>query len=328
MGAYDQSMAAAQRALALATADGDGVLLALANLRLGIAYHSQGDYQRAIDCLRQTVASLDGPRRYERCGELFLPVVLAYVFLAWCHAELGTFAEGRAFGDTGLQVAATVDHPASLMLASWGAGLLALRQGNLSRALPLLEQAVDLCHDTDLPVFSPRQAAALGAAYMLSGRVADAVQLLTLAMEQARAMAMVIHQVLCHLSLSEAYLLGGRLEEAHALAEDALALTRERQERCHQGYALRLLGDIAARRQPLEGDQAEASYRQALALANELGMRPLQAHCHRGLGTLYAKTGQRQQAQAELSAAIDLYRAMEMTFWLPETEAALAQVDA
>jgi hypothetical protein len=56
-------------------------------------------------------------------------------------------------------------------------------------------------------------------------------------------------------------------------------------------------------------------------------MRPLQAHCHRGLGTLAAATGQREQARAELSAAIALYRAMEMTFWLPETEAALAQVE-
>ncbi len=62
------------------------------------------------------------------------------------------------------------------------------------------------------------------------------------------------------------------------------------------------------------------------ALAEELGMRPLQAHCHRGLGTLYAKTGQREQARAELAAAIKLYRAMDMTFWLPQTEAALTQV--
>ena len=55
-------------------------------------------------------------------------------------------------------------------------------------------------------------------------------------------------------------------------------------------------------------------------------MRPLQAHCHRGLGTLYATIGQREQARAELSAAIALYRAMDMTFWLPQAEAALAQV--
>ena len=57
-------------------------------------------------------------------------------------------------------------------------------------------------------------------------------------------------------------------------------------------------------------------------------MCPLQAHCHRSLGTLYAKTGQRERSRAELSTAVVMYRAMEMTFWLPETEAALAQVDA
>ena len=55
-------------------------------------------------------------------------------------------------------------------------------------------------------------------------------------------------------------------------------------------------------------------------------MRPLVAHCHLGLGTLYAKIGQPAQARAELSAAIALYRAMEMTFWPPQTEMALAQV--
>ena len=57
-------------------------------------------------------------------------------------------------------------------------------------------------------------------------------------------------------------------------------------------------------------------------------MRPLQAHCHRGLGTLYATTGQCEQARAALSTAIAMYRAMDMTFWLPQTEAALAQVKA
>ena len=72
--------------------------------------------------------------------------------------------------------------------------------------------------------------------------------------------------------------------------------------------------------------QAEAHYQQALALAEELGMRPLQAHCHHGLGTLYARSGQREQARTALSTAIELYRAMEMTLWLPQAEAALAQV--
>jgi tetratricopeptide (TPR) repeat protein len=122
-------------------------------------------------------------------------------------------------------------------------------------------------------------------------------------------------------------MLAGHLEEAHALAERALALARAYQERAHQAYALCLLGDIAAQREPPEREQAEAHYQQALALTKELGMRPLQAHCHRSLGTLYATTGQREQARAELSIAIELYKAMEMTFWLPQTEAALAQIE-
>jgi hypothetical protein len=41
---------------------------------------------------------------------------------------------------------------------------------------------------------------------------------------------------------------------------------------------------------------------------------------------LSATLGQQEQARAELFAAIGLYRAMDMTFWLPQTEAALAQV--
>jgi predicted protein tyrosine phosphatase len=56
-------------------------------------------------------------------------------------------------------------------------------------------------------------------------------------------------------------------------------------------------------------------------------MRPLVAHCHRGLGTLYAQTGRREQARAALAAALALYRDMEMTFWLPQAEAALARVE-
>ena len=71
---------------------------------------------------------------------------------------------------------------------------------------------------------------------------------------------------------------------------------------------------------------AKASYRQALTLADELSMRPLQVHCYSGLGTLYVKIGQREQARAALASALELYRAMEMTLWLPEAESALAQV--
>jgi tetratricopeptide (TPR) repeat protein len=127
--------------------------------------------------------------------------------------------------------------------------------------------------------------------------------------------------------VSEASLLAGRMQEAVQRAERALALARAHKEGGHEAWALRLLGEIAAHQVPLEIDPAAHHYRQALALADELGMRPLVAHCHLGLGTLYAKTGQREPARAELSTAIEMYRAMEMMFWLPQAEVPLAQVE-
>src|SRR5262249_351014 len=131
----------------------------------------------------------------------------------------------------------------------------------------------------------------------------------------------------CRLPLGEAQLLAGCLEEAYTIAEGALAHAHAHQERGHQAYALRLLGEIAVRREPLERVPAEHHYRQARALADGLGMRPLMAHCELGLGTLYARTGQWEQARAELPTALTMYRAMEMTFWLPQAEAALIQVE-
>ena len=327
MGAYDQAIASGQRALALATASGDVVLHALANQYLGFIYHDQSDYRRAMDCLRKTVAFFDGTGHHERFGQIFLPAVNSRAWLAWCQAELGMFAEGNTLAEEGFQIAEAVAHPASLMIASWGIGLLSLRQGDLPRVLPRLERSMHICQDADLPFYFPRLAAALGTAYTLAGRIGDAVPLLTQAMEQTIAPAMAGFQVLCRLPLGEAQMLAGHLEEAHALAEQALALARERQERGHQAYALRLLGDIAARREPPEHAPAEAHYLQALALADALGMRPLVAHCHLGLGTLYLKMDQQEQARAALSTAIALYRAMEMHFWLPQAEAALVQVE-
>jgi tetratricopeptide (TPR) repeat protein len=271
------------------------------------------------------VAAFEGARRHERFNQVILPAVNARVWLAWCHAELGTFAEGSALVEEGLRIAEAIGHPGSLMTASWGIGLLSLHQGDLRRALPRLERAVGICQDADLPTWFPRIAAALGAAYTLGGRITDAMSLLTQATEQATATESV-YQAQCRLSLGEAQVLSGHLEEAHTLAARALALTRAHQERGNEAYALRLLGNIAARCEPPERDQSGAYYRQALALADELGMRPLVAHCHLGIGTLYGRMGRVEHARADLSVAIELYRAMDMTFWLPQAEAALAEV--
>ena len=97
--------------------------------------------------------------------------------------------------------------------------------------------------------------------------------------------------------LSEAYLLAGREADARAAAQRALGLARQHKERGHEAYTLLLLGEIASREDPLDIGKAEDHYRQALTLAEELGMRPLIAHCHVGLGKLYRRRGNRQQAE-------------------------------
>jgi tetratricopeptide (TPR) repeat protein len=153
------------------------------------------------------------------------------------------------------------------------------------------------------------------------------VRLLERVIEQTTSSGIMGVQAPLLFTLGEAHLRAGRLEEARPLAVRALEYVRTYQQRGHEAYALRLLGDIAAHHDPPEVEAAEASYRQALALAEALGTRPLVAHCHRGLGMLYAATSQREQARTELSTAVEMYQSMDMAFWLPQTEATLAQVE-
>jgi hypothetical protein len=128
--------------------------------------------------------------------------------------------------------------------------------------------------------------------------------------------------------LGEAYLLAGRSADASPQARQALERARDLKQRGHEAYALRLLGEIAAQHQPPAAEVAAVAYRHAMTPADALGMRPLAAHCHLGLGTLYAQTRRPEPARAELSAAMALSRAMDMTFWLSRAEAALARVES
>src|SRR5262249_3726097 len=169
-GAYDQAIAYAQRALTLTTAGREVVAHGLAHHYLGVATAMQGDYRRAIDCFGQAIACFDAaPRRERVIGQLTLPTVFSRAYLAAAHAELGMFAEGRAGGEEGLRMAEAAAHPASLVQALWGIGVLFLRQGALRRALPLLERAMDFYKNPGFRVGFLQIAPALGAAYTLAG---------------------------------------------------------------------------------------------------------------------------------------------------------------
>jgi tetratricopeptide (TPR) repeat protein len=164
----------------------------------------------------------------------------------------------------------------------------------------------------------------VGYTYALSGRVGDGVLLLEQATRETEELEIFFRYALWLAWLGEAYLLAGRADDARELAKRAVVHANAHKERGHQAYALRLVGEVAAQRHPPDIEQAEAAYRQAITLADTLGMRPLRAYCQLGLGKLYRRVGRMQQAGVELVAARELFRSMEMTFWVSQAEAGLA----
>ena len=123
--------------------------------------------------------------------------------------------------------------------------------------------------------------------------------------------------------LGEAHLLAGRRDEAVAIARRALDLSHRQKERGNEAWVLRLLGEIAAHADPPDPESAKGHYTHALARADDLGMRPLAAHCHLGLGTLYRSSGDHAKAQEHLTIAATMYRDMDMSVWLEKAQAEL-----
>jgi tetratricopeptide (TPR) repeat protein len=204
-------------------------------------------------------------------------------------------------------------------------GLVYLLQGDLALAIGVLEQSLALSRTSGNRDWGRGSLASLGLASALQGRLAEGRALLEEGLqEDCRTGAHHAYRVVW---LSEVCRLEGHGAQAWQHARQALTLAQQLRERGDEALALHQLGAVSASDDRADVAQAEAYYQQALALADALGMRPLQAHCRRGLGTLYARRGQWEQGRTELGAARDLYRAMDMTFWLPQVEAVLAQAE-
>jgi class 3 adenylate cyclase/tetratricopeptide (TPR) repeat protein len=280
--------------------------------RLGQAYHSLGDYPRAIDFLRRNVAALEGDLLCEDCGMAAFPSVLSRSWLAWCHAERGEFGEGIALGKEGVQIAESANHSYSLIVAGFGLGGVYLLKGDLDSAIAVLERGLDLARVKNLTILFPFAASPLGFAYALSGRGAEAIPVLEQAIEEAISMKLMANHSLRVARLGQAHLLAGRVDAALPLAERSLQLAREHKERGHEAYALRLLGEIRSQTDPSETDNAIARYGGARAIAEELGMRPLMVHCGLGLSRLHRRTGNQQRAQECLTTALAMAREMDL----------------
>jgi predicted ATPase/class 3 adenylate cyclase len=315
------AMTAGHQALHLATTLGDRVMQVAAGQRLGQAYFALGDLGQAAVLLRQNVAALEAgtpdPQRYYR--------IQAQAWLALVLSFLGDFDAGRRHGEEALRLTAE-EHRVPAPVVYGCLGLLSLTKGDLEHAIRVLDQGLTCCRATDNKDWSRWIMAGLGHAYALTGRLADGCALLEEALrEDIRTGA--LHAHADHRTrFSAACLLAGRHDEARQQACQALVLARQYQERGNEAQALHQLGAVQAAADPPELAPAAVHYQQALALAEALGLRPLQAHCHHGLGLLAATLGQAEQARNALTTAIALYQAMDMPFWLPQTEAALVQV--
>jgi class 3 adenylate cyclase/tetratricopeptide (TPR) repeat protein len=323
---HQRAVEVGQRARALATELGDLSLQVVANYIVAFAYHDLSDYRPAMDLLRQNIMRLEGDLVGERFGQPSLPSVHSRYLLAWCHGWQGEFAAAIPLIKEAARIAEAADHLGSMVVASTGGGLLYLLKGDLDEAIARLERSMALYKAMQVPT-APLVLSFLGCAYTLADRVTEALPLFEQSLERAAAQRFLPCNSLWIGWWGEASLMSGRVEEARRHAGRALEISQAQRERGYEAYALRLLGEIAAHGDSPDAEQAEERYRQALALAEELDMRPLVAHCRFGLGKLYRKSGRPEQARGELATAIDLYRAMEMTFWQTRAEGALTEVE-
>ena len=250
-------------------------------------------------------------------------LIQSQAWLAFTLSALGAFAEGRRHGEEALCLATLESRGVTPIIVRGRLGHLYLAKGDLEHAIRVFVQGLALYRASGNRNTLRLIVAGLGYAYALQGRLTEGRALLEEGISESIRTGgrRAVHWAW----LSEVCRLAGCGDEAWQHARQALDLAVQQKARGNEALALHQLGVVQAHADPPDVAQAEAHYQQALALAEELGMRPLVAHCRFGLGTLYTKIGQPKQPRAELSAAITLYRAMDMTLWLPRAEGALAQ---
>ena len=281
---------------------------------LGRTYYNLGDFSRAVEVLTENVIALrDHPR--ERFGLAGFVSVLSLSFLGMSNGELGAFAEGYEWARQARRIAEEADHPHSLVSAYACEGRLALQQGDLHAATQALERALAICESWNIGVWRPVLGGALAHAYALQGRRPQEMERLEqFALQRSPAEAERL------LRLATVYFLTGRPLEALDLAERVLELAGTRKERGNEASVSFLLAELASHR-PGEIAAAAVKYQTALSLSERLGMRPLAAHCHAALARLYRRDGRPEAARTELTIATELYREMDMRFWLEKAAA-------
>jgi class 3 adenylate cyclase/tetratricopeptide (TPR) repeat protein len=309
-GDYAEAVRFGHEALEIGRTLGDRAIEVVATSFLGMAHVTQGAFTDAVAVLEGNLALADG-QRYERFGAPAIQSALSKAHLADALSQLGQFDDAIRHAEDAVRIAEEADHPFTLFWGLMGLGLVKLRRGHSPHATQVLERCLDLCRTRQLLAGIPAAAATLGAAHALAGRTDKALLLVAGALQESRASMSFRWAVPILLYAGMIYLSAGRIDEAMGHSGDALALSRRLGARGNEAHALVLAGDVASAG---GGGDAESSYREALALATELGMRPLIAHCHLGLGKLYRRTGKQQEAEEHLTTATTMYREMGMTY--------------
>jgi tetratricopeptide (TPR) repeat protein len=292
-----------------------------------MACHALGDYREGVQYSSQNLTSLEEDRQYWRTGMAEnLNSITSRNLLAWNLNEQGRFEEARKYIEEAKRIGEIAENPFSIGHTHMTTGYLHLRKGDLPSAVQALERALDYCRNWNLLIWIPRTLSMLGYANALSGNVDEGRSLIDQGIEQAESKGTLTWHSIQVIWSGEIHLLASQIDEALRDVNRGLELSRERSERGYEAWTLRLHGEILSHTDALEPEKAEDHYRQGLSLATELGMRPLVAHCRKGLGALYGRTGQEEKGREELTAAMDMYRDMEMTFWLEKAEEALAEV--
>jgi tetratricopeptide (TPR) repeat protein len=319
---------AGERALGLAEALADPPLLVSASNSLGQVYRDAGSFGRAVECFRRSL-NLIGPGFLgESLGSASHPSVECRAQLTSTLGRVGQFAEAVRLGEEAIRQAELLDHPYSLLLALNTCGYAYSLQGRGDPAMRLFERSLRLARAVDYPAVGTWSVAGAGVAHRLRGQLGESLALLEEATQLADSLGIRNDRSTWLIMLAETYLALERPADAARAVHDALIGAMARTQRGEEAVARQVLGEIAARHEPPDTDEAESQFRKALTLGEELGMRPLQAHCHLGLGKLYRRTDRSDEASAELTTAVAMLREMGMTFWLPEAEAELAQTDA
>jgi tetratricopeptide (TPR) repeat protein len=319
MGRTQEAVRRGQRCVELVRALDDPTLELLAEHYLGQAFQAAGAYREAVAHLRKSVGALRGEQASVSLGLGPFPSVLSRFYLGVSLAALGEFDEATAIAAEAVQIAEALDHAWSRVLAYTVVAQVDIQRGDADSALHPAVQALDLCTANDLRFLFPTLASFYGYILVLAGRIQEGTQLAERAVAASPAKS--LEDALRRTWLAEVYLRASRPEAARDQALSALELAQESGQQGQVAWAARILGGIAALHPSLLGRDAEHYYREATTRADALGMRPLVAHCHLGLGKLCRRTGKQHEAHEHLTAATAMYREMGMTYWLEQAEA-------